>query len=139
MAYHQGGEGGRGWLSAKVLKEALWEDEKRNIKKFLFLDVTLNLNSESYYPYRTPNDHPVYVHTQFNHPRNIIKNLPASLSRRLIDISSDETAFGDAKPIYDKALADSGFCEMTEFLEDRKSSSEKRKRKNRRQNIAASI
>ena len=29
MAYHQGGEGGRGWLSAKVLREALWEDEKR--------------------------------------------------------------------------------------------------------------
>ena len=66
---------------------------------------------------------------------HIIKNLPASISRRLTDISSDETAFGDAKPIYDKALADSGFCEMTEFLEDRKSSSEKRKRKNRRRNI----
>ena len=30
MAYHQGGEGGRSWLSAKkVLREALWEDEKR--------------------------------------------------------------------------------------------------------------
>ena len=37
--------------------------------------------------------------------------------------------------MYDKALADSGFCEMTEFLEDRKSSSEKRKRKNRSRNI----
>ena len=33
MAYHQGGEGGRGWLSAKVLREALWEDEKRKIGK----------------------------------------------------------------------------------------------------------
>ena len=37
--------------------------------------------------------------------------------------------------MYDKALADSGFCEMTEFLENRKGSSEKRKRKNRRRNI----
>ena len=33
MAYHQGGEGGRGRLSAKVLREALWEDEKRKNKK----------------------------------------------------------------------------------------------------------
>ena len=47
--------------------------------------------------------------------------------RKYTDILSDETAFGDAKPMYDKALADSGFCEMTEFLEDRKGSSEKRK------------
>ena len=100
-----------------------------------FLDATLNFNSESYYPYRKPNDRPVYIHTQSNHPPNIIKNLPASISRCLTDISSDETAFGDAKPIHDKALADSCFCEMTEFLEDRKSSSEKRKRKNRRRNI----
>ena len=28
MAYHQGGEEGRGWLSAKVLRVALREDEK---------------------------------------------------------------------------------------------------------------
>ena len=33
MAYHPGGEGGRGWLSAKVLREALWEDEKRKNRK----------------------------------------------------------------------------------------------------------
>ena len=29
MAYYQGAEGGRGRLSAKVLREALWEDEQR--------------------------------------------------------------------------------------------------------------
>ena len=28
MAYHHGGEGGKGWLSAKVLRVALREDEK---------------------------------------------------------------------------------------------------------------
>ena len=65
---------------------------------------------------------------------NSIKNLPASISRHLTDLLSDKTAFGDAKRMYDKSLADSGFCEMTEFLEDRKGSSEKRKRKNRRRN-----
>ena len=64
-----------------------------------------------------------------------IKNLPASISRRLTDISSGETAFGDAKPMYNKAQADSGFCEMTEFVEDQRDSSGRRTRKNRRRNI----
>ena len=71
------------------------------------------------------------------HPDRHSLDLTKPYGETLTDnfISSDETAFGDAKPIYDKALADSSFCEMTEFLEDRKSSSEKRKRKNRRRNI----
>ena len=94
------------------------------------LNVTFNLNSESYYLYRKPNDWPVYIHSQSNHPPNIIKNLPSSISRRLTDISSGETAFGDAKPMYDeKAVADSGFCEKTEFLEDQKGSIKKRESK----------
>ena len=33
MAYHHGGEGGKGWLSAKVLRVALREDEKRKLEK----------------------------------------------------------------------------------------------------------
>ena len=106
-----------------------------NLKVADFLDVTLNLNTESYYPYRKPNDRPVCIHCQSNHPPNIIKNIPASISRRLTDISSNEAVFEDAKPMYDNALADSGFGERTEFLSDRKDDHEKKKRKNRRRNI----
>ena len=39
-----------------------------NLKVADFLDVALNPNSESYYPYREPNDRPVYIHSQSNHP-----------------------------------------------------------------------
>ena len=35
--------------------------------------------------------------------------------------------------MYDKVVADRGFCEKTKFLDDRKGSSEKIKRKNRRE------
>ena len=100
-----------------------------NLKVADFLDVTLNLSTESYYPYRKPNDRPVYIHCQSNHPPNIIKNLPASISRRLTDISSNEAVFEDAKPMYDSALADSGFGERTEFLSDRKGDHERRSEK----------
>ena len=40
-----------------------------NLKVADFLDVTLNLDTESYYPYRKPNDRLVYIHCQSNHPQ----------------------------------------------------------------------
>ena len=56
-----------------------------NLKITNFLDITLNLNNGKHYPYRKPNDRPMYIHKQSNHPPNIIKNLPASISRRISD------------------------------------------------------
>ena len=41
-----------------------------------YLDVSLNLESESYRPYRKPNNETIYIHGKSNHPRNIIKQLP---------------------------------------------------------------
>ena len=86
-----------------------------------FLDLSLNLSTESCYPFRKPNDQPLYIHHQSNHAPNtgIIRNLPASISCRLTDISSNEDFFADAKPLYDKALRESGFSAETEYLERR--------------------
>ena len=68
-----------------------------NLKVADFLDVTLNLNSESIPNAKLPSGlYPLPIQP----PPNIIKNLPASISRRLTNISSDETAFGNAKPMY---------------------------------------
>ena len=41
-----------------------------------FLDVTLDLNSGKYFPYRKPNDKPIYVNTKSNHPPTILKKYP---------------------------------------------------------------
>ena len=41
-----------------------------------FLDVTFNLNNNTFYPYRKPNDTPLYVHKNSNHPKTIISKLP---------------------------------------------------------------
>ena len=106
-----------------------------NLKVVDFLDVSLNLSTESFYPYRKPNDRPMYIHRQSNHPPNIIKNIPSSISRRLTDISSDSAAFEDARQLYDNALRESGFSEQVEFLESRKTNSKNVRRKNRSRNI----
>ena len=39
-----------------------------NLKCVDYLDVTLNLNTETYQPYRKPNDNPLYVNRLSNHP-----------------------------------------------------------------------
>ena len=95
-----------------------------------FLDITLNLNNGKYYPYRKPNDHPVYVHRQSNHPPTIIKHLPSTISRRLSDISCDEDAFKKAAPYYESALKKSGYAEDLVYI-----SEEKRTKKQRKRNI----
>jgi hypothetical protein len=58
-----------------------------NLKAVNFLDITLNLENNTYKPYRKPGDKPVYVHSQSNHPPQVIKNLPAGIERRLRNIS----------------------------------------------------
>ena len=63
-----------------------------------FLDVTFDLASGRYHPYRKPNDAPRYINTKSNHPPNILRNLPAMINRRVSDISCDEEAFTNAAP-----------------------------------------
>ena len=94
---------------------------RTNLKVADFLDVTLNLSTRSFYPFRKPNDRPVYIHKLSNHPPNIIKTPPASISCRLTNISSDKASFVDAKPLYDNALKASGFSEEADYIEERKS------------------
>ena len=103
-----------------------------NLKSVDFLDITLDLRTGKYRPYRKPNGRPLYVHHKSNHPPIIIQNLPSSISRRLTDISTDEETFQDASQMYNNALRDSGYNETVQFLEERKSGKRKRQRKRRR-------
>ena len=69
-----------------------------------FLDVTLNLEKGTFSPYRKPNDHPIYIHKDSNHPPNVIKEMPKSINKRLSAISSTKEEFDLFKPDYHKAL-----------------------------------
>ena len=41
-----------------------------NVKITDFLDIYLDLENDKLYPYRKPNDTPLYVHRESNHPLN---------------------------------------------------------------------
>ena len=69
-----------------------------NMKTVNYLDVTFNLNSGTYHPYRKPNDQPLYINTKSNHPPRIIKQLPDNITRRISNLSCNEREFNKTKP-----------------------------------------
>ena len=91
-----------------------------NLKVTNFLDLTLNLNNGKYYPFRKPNDRPLYIHKRSNHPPAILKHLPDAISRRLTDTAYDKAVFDGAAPLYSDALKASGYAGNIIYLEDRK-------------------
>ena len=90
-----------------------------------FLDVTFNLKNGKYYPYRKPNNEPLYIHHLSNHPKNIIKEIPKMIEKRIL---CDKGEFDKAKHDYNKALEKSGFKEKIEFKEQPENRSRSRRK-----------
>ena len=82
-----------------------------NLKCTDFLDITLDLTTGKYYPYRKPNDVLLYIDARSNHPPNITKQLPKMIGRRISDNSCNQEEFEKAKPVYAQALKSSGYKE----------------------------
>ena len=79
-----------------------------NLQQTDFLDVTFDLKNNKYYPYRKPNDTPLYIDAKSNHPESLIKQLPEMISKRVSGISCNEEEFIKAQPMYSEALEKSG-------------------------------
>ena len=80
-----------------------------NQKIVNYLDVTLNLKDGTFRPYHKPGDQMQYIHTESNHPPNIIKHIPASIENRLSNLSSTETIFKESTTHYENNLRQSGY------------------------------
>ena len=80
-----------------------------NVIQANFLDVTFNLQSDKYWPYRKPNDHPLYIHSRSNHPPSIKKQLPSMLAERLSQLSCNQHMFNKATVDYQEAMRKSGY------------------------------
>ena len=73
-----------------------------------FLDVTFNLSSGKYQPYRKPNNDPLYIDKKSNHPPTIIKRLPKLIEQRISELSHGQEEFNSVKADYEEALLKSG-------------------------------
>ena len=78
------------------------------LKRIDFLDVTLDLVTGRYWPYRKPNSELLYINAQSNHPPNIIKQLPIAIVNRISSLSCNTEEFHKAMPAYKEALEKSG-------------------------------
>ena len=103
-----------------------------NKKTIDFLDITMDLRAEIYKPYMKPNNTPLYVHKDSNHPPNIIKNIPESINKRLSSISCNEGVFKEAAPKYQEALDKSGYNYKLKY---NPSNEQSKKNRNRQRNI----
>ena len=80
-----------------------------NLKIVNYLDVTLNLSTGKFCPYRKPDNYPLYINAKSNHPPSIIKRLPATISTRISSLSCDADEFNKASRVYNDALKTSGY------------------------------
>ena len=69
-----------------------------------FLDVTINLERNTYRPYKKPNDNLTYINISSNHPPQIIKYLTQTISDWLSRNSSSAEILEQSKLDYEKAL-----------------------------------
>ena len=69
-----------------------------------FLDVTFDVKSGTYYPFRKQNNEIMYIHKKSNHPPSTIKQIPSMISKRVSDISCESDHFNKAAPDYNTAL-----------------------------------
>ena len=69
-----------------------------------FLDVTYNLERNTYRPYKKPNDNLTYVNISSNHPPQIIKRVTKKISERLSRNFFSAERSEQSKPRYEEAL-----------------------------------
>ena len=83
-----------------------------------FLDVTMDLEKETYKLYRKPGDRTVYVNSWSNHPHSVLKNIPTGINRRLCEISSSTEVFLEAVQPYQVELDKCGYQEKLVWMEE---------------------
>ena len=103
-------------------------DIQTNLKEVDFLDVTLNRQNGTYCPYKKANDKLLYIHSSSNHPPQIIKQLPNSISERLSKNSSNQEVFNTAKVEYEDALKKSGYNVDLKYTNNKSEKPKTRKR-----------
>ena len=86
-----------------------------NLTEVDFLDVTFNLENNTYRPYKKPNDKLIYIDVSSNHPPQIKKQLTKIISDRLSRNSSNADIFNNTKLEYEEALEKCGHTTMLTY------------------------
>ena len=92
----------------RLFKEYDLEITAESNKKILnYLDITLTLKDGTFRPYHKPDDQMQYIHTESNHPANIIKHIPTSTETCLSNLLPTEIIFKESTTHYKDNLQQS--------------------------------
>ena len=86
-----------------------------NLIETVFLDVSFNLKTGKYFPFKKPNNTPLYIHSKSNYLPSIIKQLTSMTNKCISSLSCDEIEFNKAKITYETALKNSGYKATLKF------------------------
>ena len=100
-----------------------------NLTSADFLNIRLNFRDNTNQPHKKPNSEPIYINKSSNHPKNIIKDLPKAIGKRLSDTSCNQEVFEAAAPIYEEALTKNGFNKKLSYTENNSNNPHKKKEK----------
>ena len=93
------------------------------------MDVNFDLENDKYFPFKKPNDIPIYVHSSSNHPQNILKQIPVMTGKRLTNLSCNKEEFDKAAVEYQEVLKKSGFKEKLSYVPANQQNRRQRNRK----------
>ena len=100
---------------------SLFKDERlsitieTNLIETDLLDVSFNLNTGKYFPFKKPNNTPLYIHSKSNHTPTIIKQLPSMTNKHISSLSCNKTKFNKAKITYETVLKNRGYQATLRF------------------------
>ena len=117
-------------IIALFKEEGLSITIETNLIETDFLDVTFNLATKKYFPFRKANNTPLYINAFSNHPSTIIKQLPKMINKKISELSCNKEEFDKVKSGYESALKDSGhFSSMSYNNGNTQNARRKRNRK----------
>ena len=101
----------------KKFKEIGFKIEiQANLKITNYLDITLNLNNNTYKPYSKDDQPPTYININSNHPQSIITHLPNAINTRINRLSANEKTFHENCQTYNQALNKSGYTTKLKYI-----------------------
>ena len=103
-----------------------------NLQHVNFVDITFDLQNNTYRPYRKPNDDPLYINRLCNHPLSVLQQLPLSINNHINKLSCNKVTFDSTAPLYNDALKQSNFNTKLSYERNNRNNSSSR---NRQQNV----
>ena len=102
---------------------------EHGLKSVDFLDLTFNLDTHTFEPFRKDDNPPLYIHKHSNHPKSITNQIPKMISQMISDNSSNEEIFNRHKGVYEEALKRNGYKEKMRYIPPKENEMRPRRKK----------